>query len=109
MHGTQDTLGWYRQRTKGITDFTRPDGLGGFAKRRVMTTRRDGTMRFQVGTGGGYLVTGERDTGDHYSDTIQFDLAAMFHPGLDAPPATRAVPGILDPNWMEYVLRKSVG
>jgi hypothetical protein len=66
-YGTQDTLDWYRARTIGIPDFRKKlDPISGYGKRRVLTTRRDGTMTFVAQPNGRYVVTTERNTGSHY-------------------------------------------
>jgi len=64
---SQDTIGWYRQRTKGIPDSTKSvNYLTGPSIRRVLTTRRDGSISIGVARGGRYIVTTERDAGTHF-------------------------------------------
>ena len=49
IHETQKTTGMYRQHTRGIAFF---DGV----TRHVLTTRRNGAIRFrQIGRGGGLV------------------------------------------------------
>lgn len=61
QYETQETSDWYASRTKGIPDYTRPVGLiGEPAVRKVMTTRRDGTIAIHVATNGRYSVMGDR-------------------------------------------------
>lgn len=58
---TQETRDWYASRTTGITDLTKPTGLFGIRPvRKVMTTRRDGTITINVSTDGSYSVLGDR-------------------------------------------------
>lgn len=57
QHGTQETNGWYASRTIGIPDHSRPGGLLGPPRRKVMTTRNDGIVSISVGEDGRYLVT----------------------------------------------------
>jgi beta-lactamase superfamily II metal-dependent hydrolase len=57
QYGTQETHGWYSSRARGIPDYSRPAGLLGQPLRRVMTTRRDGTITIEIGSEGQYLVT----------------------------------------------------
>jgi beta-lactamase superfamily II metal-dependent hydrolase len=67
QYESQDTIGWYRQRTQGIPDLTKPfNALAGYPRRRVFTTRRDGSIAINVAAGGKYVVTSERDTGTHF-------------------------------------------
>lgn len=53
QHSTQETDSWYRARAKGIVDRTKtPDLTGTYPLRKVMTTRKDGTIRINApGTG----------------------------------------------------------
>lgn len=61
QYGTQETRDWYASRTTGIPDHTRPAGLFGIHPvRKVMTTRRDGTITIDVATDGRYFVLGDR-------------------------------------------------
>lgn len=62
QYETQETHGWYANRARGIPDFSKPAGLLGQPLRRVMTTRRDGTIRINIGDDGRYLVTPSRQT-----------------------------------------------
>ncbi|OXE36688.1 MAG: hypothetical protein CGW95_06145 [Phenylobacterium zucineum] len=54
---SQETTGWYSRRAKGIPDWTQPAGLLGQPRRRVMTTRSDGTIRIDVAVNGNWNVT----------------------------------------------------
>jgi beta-lactamase superfamily II metal-dependent hydrolase len=55
--GTQETRDWYASRASGIPDLSKPTGLFGPPLRKVMTTRRDGTITIDVAPGGNYNVT----------------------------------------------------
>lgn len=57
QYETQETHKWYSSRTRGIPDYSRPAGLLDQPVRRVMTTRKDGTIMIDVGNDGQYLVT----------------------------------------------------
>lgn len=57
QYGTQETHGWYSSRTSGVPDYSKPAGLFGQPLRRVMTTRRDGTVTIDVNAEGRYLVS----------------------------------------------------
>lgn len=59
-YGSQDTNQWYRSRVRGLPDFDRPIYPAGFARRHVMTTRRDGSLGIQVNEAGGYLISPAR-------------------------------------------------
>ena len=61
MYETQDTDALYRPRLNGINDYGEPI-LGGFKKRRILTTRRDGTLHVDVCPAGGYLITPSKRT-----------------------------------------------
>ena len=61
QYGTQETRNWYAARTRGIPDFSRPGGLLGQPLRKVMTTRRDGSITIDVGTDGRFLVSATRE------------------------------------------------
>ena len=61
QYGTQETRDWYANRTIGIPDHSRPAGLLGLHPlRKVMTTRRDGTITIDVAQDGNYLVNSTR-------------------------------------------------
>lgn len=61
QHGTQETRDWYASRTIGIPDYTKPAGLLGIHPvRKIMTTRRDGTITVNLATDGRYSVLGDR-------------------------------------------------
>ena len=59
-YGSQETNQWYRSRVGGLPDFDRPIYPSGFARRHVMTTRRDGSLGIQVNEAGGYLISPAR-------------------------------------------------
>lgn len=61
QYGTQETRDWYATRTRGIPDFSRPGGILGQPLRKVMTTRRDGTITIDVATDGRFLVSVTRE------------------------------------------------
>jgi beta-lactamase superfamily II metal-dependent hydrolase len=52
---SQDTRDWYKTRAKGITDFTRAEGLG-YGRRWVLTTRQMGHLRVVVDAQGRYRI-----------------------------------------------------
>ncbi len=59
--GSQDTTDWYRQRAHGIPDFRlTPNPIFGYARRYVLTTRRDGTLAIDVTPTGRFLITPQR-------------------------------------------------
>lgn len=61
QYGTQEMRDWYASRTTGIPDHTKPVGLFGICPvRKVMTTRRDGTITIDVTPAGRYSVLGDR-------------------------------------------------
>ncbi|WBO22502.1 ComEC/Rec2 family competence protein [Sphingomonas abietis] len=61
QYSTQETRDWYASRATGIPDYTKPAGLFGIEPvRKVMTTRRDGTIAIDVATDGRYSVRGDR-------------------------------------------------
>ncbi|WP_137786611.1 hypothetical protein [Sphingomonas sp. 3P27F8] len=71
QYGTQETRDWYARRTRGILDFGRPGGLLGQPLRKVMTTRRDGTITIEVGTDGRFWVSATRqDSAPELSDLV---------------------------------------
>jgi beta-lactamase superfamily II metal-dependent hydrolase len=59
VHATQETVGWYSRRTHGIPDLDNIAFGNPSAKRSVLTTRRDGTIRINVASNGRYLITRE--------------------------------------------------
>lgn len=59
QHKTQETVNWYANRTKGIPDHTKPMPFGVPQKRKVLTTRTDGSLRFSVKAEGTYTVIPE--------------------------------------------------
>lgn len=57
QYSTQETRDWYAKRTLGVPDYTKPVGLLGLQPiRKVMTTRRDGTITIDVTSAGRYSV-----------------------------------------------------
>jgi beta-lactamase superfamily II metal-dependent hydrolase len=63
QHRTQETTGWYAQRARGIPDYGRQtNGLLGPRLRKVMTTRKDGTLTIDVQANGAYWVRPSRQT-----------------------------------------------
>ncbi len=60
QYGTQETGDWYASRTRGIPDFTKPGGLLGQPLRKVMTTRKDGTITIDIGADGRFWVSTTR-------------------------------------------------
>lgn len=61
QYGTQETRDWYASRTTGIPDHTKPAGLFGIRPvRKVMTTRRDGTVTIDVTSASKYSVLGNQ-------------------------------------------------
>jgi beta-lactamase superfamily II metal-dependent hydrolase len=52
---SQETSDWYKTRANGITDFTRPEGLG-YGRRWVLTTRQMGHLRIAVEAQGRYRI-----------------------------------------------------
>jgi beta-lactamase superfamily II metal-dependent hydrolase len=49
QHETQETIGYYGSKATGIPDWSRVPILGVQPRRRVMTTRTDGTIQIDVG------------------------------------------------------------
>lgn len=72
QYGTQETASWYATKASGIPDWTRPKlPLGLQPQRRVMTTRKDGTIRIEVGRDGAWraYANPRAANGDHpYAD-----------------------------------------
>lgn len=60
QYESQETDAWYRSRVNGLRDLYNPRPLGGYGRRHVMTTRRDGNLTLRVDDRGGYLITPER-------------------------------------------------
>ena len=67
QYDTQNTLEWYRSRVRGIPDLQRLVSQG---KRRVLTTRRDGSMQIDVAANGHYLVNMQGGTGSHFGGLL---------------------------------------
>jgi beta-lactamase superfamily II metal-dependent hydrolase len=71
QYGTQETRDWYARRTRGILDLGRPGGLLRQPLRKVMTTRRDGTITIEVGIDGRFWVSATRqDSAPELSDLV---------------------------------------
>jgi len=71
QYGTQETRDWYARRTRGIPDYGKPRGLLGQPLRKVMTTRRDGTITIEVDTDGRFWVSAARqDSAPELSDLL---------------------------------------
>jgi hypothetical protein len=68
QYGSQNTLGWYRSRVRGIPDLESSFLQG---KRHVLTTRRDGSMQIDVAANGRYLVTRQGGTGSHFRGLLE--------------------------------------
>lgn len=66
QYATQETVPWYSSRASGIPDLS-PQRAGRVPQlRRVMTTRRDGTIQIDVEPNGRFMAYYERGTGsDH--------------------------------------------
>lgn len=60
QYESQETDSWYRARVRGILDLDNPRPLGGYGRRHVFTTRRDGHLTVGVDQAGGYVVSPER-------------------------------------------------
>ncbi len=91
---TQNTVEWYRQRVVGIPDLTKPtDVWTGQPRRRVLTTRRDGALTFNINSGGDYTVLAERDLGSHFSPPSNRTLGASlgYFPNLLGPQPPYAI------------------
>jgi len=59
IHETQKTSDWFAQKAAGIPDLTRAPTSLGFPLRRVLTTRKDGTLRISVSNTGAYTILGD--------------------------------------------------
>lgn len=90
QYGTQETRDWYARRTRGIPDFGRPGGLLRQPLRKVMTTRRDGTITIEVGTDGSFWVSATRqDNAPELSDLVASLLSFGANDAYGRGPATR--------------------
>lgn len=57
QHETQETASWYATKAEGIPDWSQPTGLFGLQPlRKVMTTRKDGTIRIDVQANGNWVA-----------------------------------------------------
>lgn len=79
QYQSQETHCWYAQRVNGIADYSRPLGPQGQPRRRVMTTRRDGTMRIEV-SDGRYVVHSEPPA------SVVDDIAKLLAPPIEPLP-----------------------
>lgn len=86
QYQTQETACWYAQRVSGIPDLSRSEGLLGYPRRRVMTTRRDGAMQIDVAPDGRFTVFSE-------PAASVFDDLARLLASQPAPSAT--TPGLM--------------
>lgn len=77
QYESQETHGWYSSRASGIPDRTRPATIFGPARRRVMTTRKDGTITISVELDGQYLVS---PSGQGVAFPPSASLASLFKP-----------------------------
>ena len=79
QHQTQETTGWYAQRARGIPDYgCQTNALIGPPLRKVMTTRKDGSLTIDVNANGTYWVTPSKRAPDY--DAIAAALAAIPTP-----------------------------
>lgn len=62
QYESQETDAWYRARVHGIPDLDNPRPLGGYGRRHVFTTRRDGHLTLVVDQTGRYVVSPERNS-----------------------------------------------
>jgi hypothetical protein len=62
QYSTQETADWYASRVSGIVDRTRPATLLGPALRKVVTTRKDGSVTINVARDGHFNVYAEKST-----------------------------------------------
>ncbi len=89
QHETQETARWYAQRTCGIPDYGgQTNSLLGPPLRKVMTTRKDGTLTIAVQASGDYLVTPSKrqQTNDELLTSILAGLSPLTlapAPGLN--------------------------
>lgn len=60
VHSTQETTDWYGNRVIGIVDRSKSSSALGPVRRKVMTTRNDGTLRIEVGASGQFTVFYEK-------------------------------------------------
>jgi hypothetical protein len=72
-YSTQETTDWYGRRVTGIVDRSKPPTGLGPVYRKVMTTRKDGTLRIEVATTGRFTVFYEKS-----EPPISDIIAAMF-------------------------------
>ena len=77
QYSTQETHGWYANRVSGIPDYSKPGGLLGPPRRRVMTTRCDGTITIEVAGNGSYLVNTTRNSNNLASLMIADALSGL--------------------------------
>jgi beta-lactamase superfamily II metal-dependent hydrolase len=60
-YDTQETVAWYSYRAIGIPDYTQARNYFAPPRRKVMTTRSDGTIQINVDTSGRFTVYREKD------------------------------------------------
>lgn len=79
IHDTQNTTSWYGNRVAGIVDTSKLST--GFApvRRKVMTTRKDGSLRIEVSLDGGFTVFYEK------SEPSLSDIMAGLSPRRPSP------------------------
>jgi hypothetical protein len=83
QYQSQETDAWYRRRVNGLRDLDNPRPLGGYGRRHVMTTRRDGSLTLRIDEAGRYLITPERSSIVPATPQWQTPLANL---GLPASP-----------------------
>lgn len=72
-YGTQETTDWYGRRVTGIVETSKAPTALGPIRRKVMTTRKDGTLRIEVATNGRFTVFYEKS-----EPSISDIIAALF-------------------------------
>ncbi len=88
---SQDTIDWYRERVTGIANLDKPaDPWLGRPKRRVLTTRRDGSMVVLANTSGNFAIQAQRDAGTHFLPP-QRPIGLGYNPLLEGPMLRGAV------------------
>jgi beta-lactamase superfamily II metal-dependent hydrolase len=93
---TQETTGWYARRSSGAKVTMKPSSGMGVRQRKVMTTRRDGTISIDVANDGWWTVTPE-----HGVPTLEEIVAeALARPtkNADNEQIARALAGLPQPS-----------